>query len=175
VTRVSRAAPVVCTLLVLGCGGDAGAPPADARTDAPLAVPDTARAHEPDAAEPVALALAARREGDVVIVAGTTDLPDGALISFELRHERFGALPGATGFEDGATTVRSGRFSERVGIDGWPGGAIDVWAAFEPTSVHGAQPAPVLERYGRSGERLAGDNVARRGASRFAETRQTIR
>jgi hypothetical protein len=165
---VRRLAAPPCLLLALACGsGDAPAPP-------PAAPPAVATA-EPEPLETVQLELDAAREGAEVIVQGTTNLPDGTLISFELRHERFGALPGAAGFEDGAARVRAGRFVQRVSVDDWPRGAIDVWAAFEPTSIHGEQPATVLEQYGRSGERLGGDNVNRRGASRFVEAVQTIR
>jgi hypothetical protein len=168
---VRRALTAALLGALLGCGAAPEDPPDEQR----LRYDDDASASPPVEEFTVELELDARREGESVLVQGSTDLPDGTLISIELRHERFGSLPWGTGFEDGAARVRNGRFAERIAIPGWPAGRIDVWVAFQPTSIHGEQPEPVLERYGRSGERLAGDNVVREGAARIVETVQSIR
>jgi hypothetical protein len=134
----------------------------------------------------VALSVAPRAVEQAIVIEGTTDLPDGALIAYEVTHDAFGTsddLQDSTWdlFADGSVPVQGGRYSVNVPVAGWPSGRVTVWVAFQ--TVLGAtidgqpadgQPADVIERYGNMGENLTGSNVSESGDSKRVELEQTI-
>jgi hypothetical protein len=104
------------------------------------------------------------------LLAGTTDLPDGSLIAYEVTHAVV-----AVGREDGTMLVTGGRFQRSVDLASWPPGRIEAWVAFQTilgTTVH--QPPAVLQRFGQMGERLRGANVTKTGELRRVEQEQTF-
>lgn len=92
-------------------------------------------------------------QGRVLKVTGTTDLPDGAVLSYYFLHE-LASLQGQEP-EGGATAVRNGRFAFTTDFAGWPGGAITLYVEFGVGSGW-EQPQVVIDRFGAYGERLAG-------------------
>ena len=111
----------------------------------------------------VNLTLEANLDGDVLTVEGTTDLPDAALIAYEVRHERLTTdveLPLEQLFAEGNMTVSDGGYTSTVDLKDWPQRSIEVWVAFQTIHGKGAeQPAQIIERFGELGENLEGPNV----------------
>jgi hypothetical protein len=114
----------------------------------------------------IAFSLSPSLSGRTIMVAGTTDLPDGALINYEIEHEQYKHVDFGSDrkkflkevnltFADGSTPVKSGHYAHAVDISGWRPGSVQVWAAFEPVM----QPESVAEKYGKQGEYLKGSNV----------------
>jgi len=121
----------------------------------------------------VALTLVAERAGGAVIFEGTTDLPDGALIAYEVSRdygdEEWPANPWAT---EGTVAVKRGAYRGRV--ENAPEGTIKVWVAFQTILGAETQPADVLETFGEMGEHLTGENVTEAGGLKRVELTATV-
>ena len=101
-----------------------------------------------------------------VTVAGTTDLPDGAIVSIQVlqldeweRASGSGVEPDIDSWpyaDYDEATVSDGRFSESFAVDDWPSGRGVAVAYFW---VDPMQPAAVIEKFGRDGEGLKGPDV----------------
>lgn len=111
----------------------------------------------------VNLDLEPRLEGRTVVIAGTTDLPDGVYLLWDVTLLRGEPRP----FDQGEMQVRDRRFEERVDVSSWPEGEIEVWVGFE---LYGdsdyQQPREVVDWFGSDGENLTGPNVEDRGEFR---------
>lgn len=111
----------------------------------------------------VPLSLDARLEGDDLRIAGHTGLPDGAVLGYEIRHDRMAIdheTPEWMLFTEGTIVVSGGRFQTVVDASVLDAGQFEVAVAFTTNLPHGAaQPADVLERYGERCETLNGPNV----------------
>lgn len=91
-------------------------------------------------------------------VRGSTNLPDGALVTCEVWHESEDAGLGSGAFDVLRTiAVASGRFDCSTSVAGWPPGTIRVGVRFEPYLAD--QPADIREAYGSRGQRLGGTQV----------------
>jgi hypothetical protein len=115
------------------------------------------------AARHVTLTTSARVVGRTLYIQGTTDLPDSAVIEWELRHESMNTrrdIPLSRMATEGHTVVRNRHYSISVDLSAWPSGQVEVWVAFQPLSYGTRQPACVNQLYGRNGERIEGDNVS---------------
>jgi hypothetical protein len=104
----------------------------------------------------VALDVAATLAGRVLTIAGTTDLPDGTVISVEVCHAQ--ADPNLANSDlrwivDAQVPVSGGKFKVDQDLAGWPPGNITIWTAFEPGQD---QPASVQATFGDEGARLGG-------------------
>jgi len=105
---------------------------------------------------PVQLTLEAEVLGDTLLVHGTTNLPDGSLLSYEIHQVED---PQLRWHAEGHAQVAFGAFSERIDIGDWPGGDVEVFLSF-PSALGGVeQPEEAVERFGERGERLTGSNV----------------
>lgn len=121
----------------------------------------------------VALVLEAELMGRMLSVHGATDLPDGAILAYEVRHEGLATrtdYPSDKLFADGHVEVKEGRYDTTVELAGWPSGEIEVWMAFQTILGTKTQQLPALvKKYGELGERLAGANVSGAGNLRRVE------
>jgi hypothetical protein len=95
--------------------------------------------------------------GDAITIAGTTDLKDGAVISWDLEHALQNKNPMADLSEHGDTTVKGGKYATTIRISRWPRGNIKVWIGFFPFLK--SQPQWARTQYGTQGEKLEGPNV----------------
>jgi hypothetical protein len=95
--------------------------------------------------------------GDAITIAGTTDLKDGAVLSWDLEHAQQNKNLMADLSEHGDTTVKGGRYATTVRISRWPRGNIRVWIGF--FSFLKSQPQWARTQYGTQGEKLEGPNV----------------
>ena len=110
-----------------------------------------------------ALTSSSRVVGRTLVIEGTTDLPDSAVIEWELRHESLFKrrdIPISRMASEGHTVVRGRRYTIAVDLSAWPAGQVEVWVAFQPLSYGTRQPAFVNQMYGLSGERIEGENVS---------------
>lgn len=111
----------------------------------------------------VALEMNARLEGNSLLIDGTTDLPDGALLVYEVRHERYGHDPETPLdmiFTEGSLAVAGGNFAATVDLALFDPGELQVWVAFQiKLPRNGEQPSDIRARFGDRGERLSGPNV----------------
>ena len=115
------------------------------------------------AARHVVLTSSSRVVGRTLYIEGTTDLPDSAVIEWELRHESLFKrrdIPISRMATEGHTIVRDRRYRVAVDLSAWPEGEVEVWVAFQPTSYGTRQPQFVSRIYGYSGEWLDGENVS---------------
>jgi hypothetical protein len=103
-------------------------------------------------------------ESQVVSVRGTTDLPDGALVTVQVFHvdeyAREAAAAGGAPSDsvwvlDKWLAVTNGTFEASFPKPDWPDGRVLAVAHFELT----IQPQHVTDRYGTAGERLSGPLV----------------
>lgn len=132
----------------------------------------------------VDLTMDARIEGASIVAEGTTDLPDGAVIVYEVTHEDFGTKddledPVWSLFADGSVPVDGGRYSLSVPVADWPAGDVTVWVAFQAVlsddvDPGDGQPAAVMERYGEMGARLTGPNVTESAGNKRVEIEATV-
>jgi hypothetical protein len=126
----------------------------------------------------VSLTLSPTLRGDTIFITGSTDLPDGALIAYEIRHEgaaRRTNVPIEKLFQEGNATVTNGAYAAAVSLNGWPLGRIEVWAAFQTVvGTDARQPAEVISRFGELGEKLQGNNVTKAGSMKRVEVTETV-
>jgi hypothetical protein len=111
----------------------------------------------------VTLTSSSRIVGRTLFIEGNTDLPDSAVIEWELRHESFNIrrdIPLSRLASEGHTIVRDRHYTVAVDLSAWPAGQVEVWVAFQPLSYGTRQPACVNQLYGRNGERIEGENVS---------------
>ena len=107
-------------------------------------------------------------------IAGTTDLPDGAILMYEARHENWVNAGEPVWLRAGQVAVQDGAYSERLNLRRWPAGTIDVWVSFQTVLLEGSQPEPILAVYGALGEHLIGENVTAEGTIRRVERTVTV-
>ena len=115
------------------------------------------------AARNVILTSSPRVVGHTLIIEGTTNLPDSAVIEWELRHESLFKrhdIPISRMATEGHTAVRGGRYTVAVDLSAWPSGQVEVWVAFQPLSYGTRQPEFVNRLYGRNGEWIEGEHVS---------------
>jgi hypothetical protein len=115
----------------------------------------------------VELNLEAEMEGEIVKIKGDTNLPDGALLAYEISHVD-ATFVDTTFVEDlfkeGSVTVKNGQYEAEFDLTGWPKGKISVWVSFQTMLAHGEQPEHVIGKYGETGENIEGENVDDLGA-----------
>ncbi len=107
-------------------------------------------------------------------IAGTTDLPDGAILMYEARHENWVNAGEPVWLRAGQVVVQDGAYSERLNLRRWPPGTIEVWVSFQTVLLEGSQPPTVLETYGAMGERLIGENVTSEGTMHRVDQTATV-
>ena len=100
-------------------------------------------------------------------IEGETDLPDGAVVTWQVTHALANQLPRGEWpaqnlIADGTAVVQDGVYWTRLNTTYWAPGRVDVLVRF-PVAP---QPDPVRLRYGEFGEHLTGENVTSLGGSR---------
>ena len=119
--------------------------------------------------EPYIVSLSAepRVEGTMLILAGTTSLPDGARLNYR-------AVSDAVSSQriDGWVICAGGRFRTGEDVSSWPTGTVQVTMTFDAETA--GQPPDLRERCGENGTLLAGDCVVQRGPGKVAETRGEV-
>ena len=158
--RVGIAVLSSCALSVSGC--------------TPGTVDDTS-AGMPEGDQVVVLAVDHRAQWRELHVEGTTDLADGAVVSYRVTHALATELPPSEWparnlIADGTAVVQEGQYWARLNTTYWPPGVVRVQVQF-PVAP---QPDAVRARYGEFGEHLTGDNVTSLGASKVATAEHTL-
>jgi hypothetical protein len=98
------------------------------------------------------LTLNAETTGETVRVSGTSDLPDGTILQYNVWQDDADDVHASFG----EATVVSGRYEFKVSTSGWPVRAFRVRVAFSSGDF---QPRAVVDKFGPAGEHLAGPNV----------------
>lgn len=121
----------------------------------------------------VEFTLEARRVKNDLRLSGTTNLPDEALLAYELTSDG-GDQPAKPYGVQGIMPVSDGRFE--VTVLAVPSGRIEAWVAFQTVlGIGSQQPAELIERYGLMGEKMSGPQVVDVGGGvRRAETVVTV-
>src|SRR6266545_3830694 len=115
------------------------------------------------AARTVLLTTTPRVVGRTIYIEGTTDLPDSAIIEWELRHEQLFKrrdIPISRMATEGHAIVHDRKYVVAVDLSAWPSGQVEVWVAFQPASYGTRQPACVNRLFGTSGQWIEGQNVS---------------
>ena len=97
------------------------------------------------------------------MIEGTTDLPDSAVIEWELRHEQLFTrhdIPISRMATEGHAVVHNHRYTATIDLSQWPSGSVEVWVAFQPQSYGTRQPLFISRIYGANGEWIEGKNVS---------------
>ena len=108
-------------------------------------------------------------------IEGTTDLPDGAVVTYQVTHAAASELapsewPAQNLIDDGTAVVHAGEYWARLNTTYWPEGTVDVIVQF-PVAP---QPEPIRLQYGDFGEQLTGTNVMTLGASKVVTVEHTF-
>lgn len=96
------------------------------------------------------VSMEVERRDATLLVRGSTDLPDGAILYVGLSD------PDGTRIESVPTVVENGSYMRDLDLMDWPPGRVLVLVGF---SIEPDQPDAVVDRFGPDGERLAGPNV----------------
>ena len=120
--------------------------------------------------EAVRLDVEHRSEWRQLWLEGSTDLPDGAYVDYQVAHEMSDTTPAedwpATNLiESGRASVTEGQFWTRINTFNWPRGSVRIVVQFPLPP----QPAEVEARYGAFGEHLTGDNVVTVAGAKVVE------
>ena len=112
----------------------------------------------------IELSMSAQRDGGVITITGATDLRDGALLGYELRHKDMNFDPETPIdmlFQEGRMTVADGQYGVTVDIRNFEPGEIEVWVAFQMDFINSEiqQPNRIITQFGERGELLQGPNV----------------
>ena len=123
----------------------------------------------------VALSVDHRSRWRELRLEGTTDLPDGAVVSYHVTHALGEELPPSEWpaqnlIADGTAVVQESQYWSRLNTTYWPAGAVRVQVQFPVVP----QPAAVRARYGAFGEHLTGDNVTILGGSKVVTAEHTL-
>ena len=105
----------------------------------------------------VHITLSPTINGDAITIAGTTDLKDGAVLTWNLEHAQQKKDLMANLTEEGNTPVKGGKYTTTVKVNRWPKGKITVWVGFY--SFLKTQPEWARTQYGAQGENLEGSHV----------------
>jgi len=125
--------------------------------------------------ETVELGVEHRSEWRQLWIEGSTDLPDGAFVDYQVTHEMGNTTPAdewpATNLiESGRASVTEGHFWTRINTFNWPRGNVRIVVQFPLPP----QPAEVEARYGVFGEHLAGDNVVAVAGAKLVEVEHVL-
>lgn len=131
--------------------------------------------------ENIGLTLNTNLGNNILRVSGNANLPDGALISYEVSHESWGTRIFSPAemdvrFADGTTEVKSGKYEFSVNVAQWPSGNIETWVAFQTilgTTVK--QPQGVIELYGELGEKILDASAVQSGSLKRIELTSIVR
>lgn len=132
---------------------------------------------EQPAPPPVNLTMKPTINDNILTVDGTANLPDGALLAYEIRHE---GLPTRTDvpiekmFSEGNVEVIDGIWRISTDLSGWPSGEIEIWVAFQTILKGAEQPKEILEKYGELGENITGPQSVKTGDLKRAEIITTV-
>ena len=118
--------------------------------------------------ETVVLAVGHETRWRQLRIEGETDLPDGAVVTWQVTHGLANELPRGEWpaqnlLSDGTAVVQDGVYWTRLNTTYWTPGRVEVRVQF-PVAP---QPDAVRLRYGDFGENLTGDNVSALGGSRI--------
>jgi hypothetical protein len=121
-------------------------------------IADKTPAANPSSPTAVHLTITPRISGRSLVISGTTNLKDGAFVSWEYDHENASQQPPKEMcIDQGSTIVKGGHYSVSVPIGKCPRGNISVWAAFQTFIKE--QPQWVKDEYGPMGEKMEGPEV----------------
>jgi hypothetical protein len=109
----------------------------------------------------VNLATQPSLDGRSLVIAGTTDLPDGARLSYEVGH---GDSWQKT---SGTVACSNGRYRATQDLADWPAGTVTVIVTFYP-GLSG-QPEDLRKRCGDNGRYLTGPRVVEIGGAKVAQ------
>lgn len=107
------------------------------------------------------LTLDAQLNNDILQVFGTANLPDGALVSYEISHEKFSV----DFFKEGTIEVQNGKYEFSINVKKWPSGNIKVWVGFQTILGAEKQPQKVIDSYGEMGEKIPDPSAIELGGS----------
>ena len=136
--------PLICVLTV-GCGGSL----APAEAPAEVVPPEGGADYIIDSAVV---------EHAVLRINGSGNLPDGALISYEVKHDGFDNGD-YDGYGTGQIEFSRGSFTFEMSVNDWPTGHALIRLTFEMRPSGAQQPTAVLGAYGENGEKLVGPKV----------------
>ncbi len=113
-------------------------------------------------------ATAVMDEGNLLIQVGT-DLPDGTLLTYEVREGELGL---GDGYANGNMTVADGKGSAQINVSDWGDNKIRVFAAFRPWTD--GQPQSIVDRFEYNGQNLTGSNISESGDFRSIEFSKVV-
>jgi hypothetical protein len=110
------------------------------------------------------MAFKATLDGRLLNIDGTSDLPDGAILSWVVAHELTTKDingpgphdPSVPDLKSGAAVLNDGHFHAESDLRAWPPGNVEITIQFIPWV---GQPPAIVARFGEAGERLDGPDV----------------
>ncbi|HOK35077.1 MAG TPA: hypothetical protein PLL80_00875 [Candidatus Pacearchaeota archaeon] len=110
----------------------------------------TSSTNQQEVLKNIDLTLDAKIDNDILEVFGTANLPNKALISYEISHE----LSPANFFKEGTAEVQNGKYEFSIDVKEWPSGNIKIWTAFQTMLDVDKQPQEIIDLYGEKGEKI---------------------
>lgn len=115
-------------------------------------------------------------EGTVLKLSGTTNLPDGAIIVWDISPGP--NYQGQFEFDmvkEGTAKVENGKWQASISLENMPKGEIEIWVGFQTIMRESEkQPPQIIEMYGEMGERITGPLAQKSGYITRAELTKTI-
>ncbi|MBS3908530.1 MAG: hypothetical protein KGZ93_02695 [Actinobacteria bacterium] len=151
--------PLIISLLIMA--GCADSPVKQEQTEATVKQKSSQETQKETAKPaPVELAMSAAIEGDTLFIKGTANLPDGAVLSYDIRHEGLATrtdVPLENLQMEGTVEVKTGAWTIMQPLTGWPKGELELWVAFMIVPGAVDQPKEISNIYGETGENIKGD------------------
>jgi hypothetical protein len=111
----------------------------------------------------IELTLDGERKGSDIFFYGSTNLPDGVFIVYEVTiPEQFSQGIENPYYEAGNLIIKDSKFSGKV--SNVPNLKAEIWIAFQTilgTDIK--QPQGVIDKYGELGEKMKGENMVKSG------------
>lgn len=140
----------------------------------------TAETTSPMPVPPLEISLETDVADHQLIVTGNINLPDGALLTYEIKHaglltEVCTSKPPEHCFTDGQVEVRSESWLISEDLSEWPEGDVEIWVAFQTImGTKTSQPPEIIATYGPLGENITGPQATAAGPLTRAEITTSV-
>lgn len=124
---------------------------------------------------PVELTVEPSINDHTLVLSGTTNLPNGALIMWEVSPKEYKEQFNFDMVQNGIATVTNGKWQASVPSHAFPKGRLEIWVGFQTVlGEKEEQPPEIIALYGQAGEKIKGPLAVKAGYITRAEITKYI-